>query len=114
MFQELKRERAKAAAALKSLQEKLEEKYKTELEQKVESLVYASKSFIRCISIWAVIVVIFKIQVDNLLPLQQREAEYKLEKVEELAKAELAAKIVSEKAAQLERIAEANLNVRYA
>ncbi|XP_024023637.1 DNA ligase 1 [Morus notabilis] len=72
---ELKRERAKAAAALKSLQEKLEEKYKTELEQK------------------------------------QREAESKLEKVEELGKAELAAKIVSEKAAQLERIAEANLNI---
>ncbi|GMN33613.1 hypothetical protein TIFTF001_004244 [Ficus carica] len=71
---ELKRERAKAAAALKSLQEKLEEKYKTELEQK------------------------------------QLEAEFKLEKVEELAKAELTATIASEKAAQIERIAEANLH----
>lgn len=72
---ELKRERAKAAAALKSLQEKLEEKYKTELEQK------------------------------------QLEAEFKLEKVEELAKAELTATIASEKAAQIERIAEANLHI---
>ncbi|PON65277.1 Mitochondrial inner membrane protein Mitofilin, partial [Parasponia andersonii] len=72
---ELKRERVKAAAALKSLQEKLEEKYKTELEQK------------------------------------EREAEFKLNKVEELAKAELAAKIASEKAAQIEKIAEANLNI---
>lgn len=35
-FQELKRVRAKAAAALKSLQEKLEEKLKTELEKKVK------------------------------------------------------------------------------
>ena len=35
-------------------------------------------------------------------------------KVEELAKAELAAKIASEKAAQIEKIAEANLNVRSA
>jgi hypothetical protein len=35
IFQELKRERAKAALALKSLQEKLEEKLKMELEQKV-------------------------------------------------------------------------------
>ena len=33
--QELKRERTKAAAALKSLQEKLEEKFQKELEQKV-------------------------------------------------------------------------------
>lgn len=33
--QELTKERVKAAAALKSLQEKLEEKLKTELEQKV-------------------------------------------------------------------------------
>ncbi|KAL5555934.1 hypothetical protein UlMin_038170 [Ulmus minor] len=72
---ELKRERAKAAAALKSLQEKLEEKHKTELEQK------------------------------------ESEAEFKLKKVEELAKAELAAKIASEKAAQIEKISEANLHI---
>lgn len=38
--QELKRERAKAAAALKSLQEKLEEKFQKELEQKVHILFF--------------------------------------------------------------------------
>ncbi|KAF4351906.1 hypothetical protein F8388_020467 [Cannabis sativa] len=74
---ELKRERTKAAAALKSLQEKLEEKYKTELEQ------------------------------------LEHEAEFKLNKMEELAKAELAAKIASEKATQIEKIAEANLNFSF-
>ncbi|XP_068316074.1 MICOS complex subunit MIC60, mitochondrial [Pyrus communis] len=72
---ELKRERAKAAAALKSLQEKLEEKYKTELEHK------------------------------------ESEAEMKLKKVEELAKAELAATIAREKASQIEKMAEANLHI---
>ncbi|XP_062007044.1 MICOS complex subunit MIC60, mitochondrial [Rosa rugosa] len=72
---ELKRERAKAVAALKSLQEKLEEKYKTELEQK------------------------------------ENEAEMKLKKVEELAKAELAATIASEKASQIEKMTEANLHI---
>lgn len=46
--------------------------------------------------------------------MQQLEAEFKLEKVEELAKAELTATIASEKAAQIERIAEANLHVRCA
>ncbi|KAB2597348.1 UBX domain-containing protein 4 [Pyrus ussuriensis x Pyrus communis] len=71
---ELNRERAKAAAALKSLQEKLEEKYKTELEHK------------------------------------EIEAEMKLKKVEELAKAELAATIAREKASQIEKMAEANLH----
>lgn len=42
--QELNKERLKAAAALKSLQEKLEEKLKTELEQKV-SLLYLRQYF---------------------------------------------------------------------
>ncbi|XP_009342068.2 MICOS complex subunit Mic60 [Pyrus x bretschneideri] len=72
---ELNRERVKAAAALKSLQEKLEEKYKTELEHK------------------------------------ESEAEMKLKKVEELAKAELAATIAREKASQIEKMAEANLHI---
>lgn len=34
-FQEVKRERAKAAAAIRGLQEKMEEKLRVELEQKV-------------------------------------------------------------------------------
>ncbi|KAK9949684.1 hypothetical protein M0R45_005201 [Rubus argutus] len=72
---ELKRERAKAVAALKSLQEKLEEKYQTELEQK------------------------------------ENEAEMKLKKFEELAKAELAAAIASEKTSQIEKMTEANLHI---
>lgn len=72
---ELKRERAKAALALKSLQEKLEEKLKMELEQK------------------------------------ENEAELKLKRVQEFAKAELAAAIASEKAAQIEKMAEANLHI---
>ncbi|VVA28822.1 PREDICTED: MICOS complex subunit [Prunus dulcis] len=72
---ELKRERAKAAAALKSLQEKLEEEFKTELEHK------------------------------------ENEEEMKLKKVEELAKAELAAAIASEKTSQIEKMAEANLHI---
>ena len=37
-FQELNKERAKLVATIKSLQEKAEEKLKTELEQKVVSL----------------------------------------------------------------------------
>ncbi|CAN6679593.1 unnamed protein product [Malus baccata var. baccata] len=72
---ELKREGAKAAAALKSLQEKLEEIYKTELEHK------------------------------------ESEAEMKLKKVEELAKAGLAAAIAREKTSQIEKMAEANLHI---
>lgn len=36
-----------------------------------------------------------------------------LKKFQDLAKAELAAAIASEKAAQIEKMAEANLNVRY-
>ncbi|GLT43997.1 hypothetical protein SLA2020_179160 [Shorea laevis] len=72
---ELKREKAKAAAAVKSLQEKMEEKLKTELEQK------------------------------------EREEELKLQKAQELAKAELVAAIAKEKAAQVEKMAEANLHI---
>ncbi|KAJ1412863.1 Mitochondrial inner membrane protein Mitofilin [Sesbania bispinosa] len=72
---ELKRERAKAAHALKSLEEKLEEKLKIELEQK------------------------------------EIEAELKLKKVQELAKAELNAAIANEKAAQIEKMSEANINI---
>jgi mitofilin len=45
--------------------------------------------------------------------MQENEAELKLEKLEEFTKAELAAAIASEKATQLEKMAEANLNVRY-
>ncbi|KAK7399498.1 hypothetical protein VNO78_10682 [Psophocarpus tetragonolobus] len=72
---ELKRERAKAALAIKSFQEKMEEKLKTELEQK------------------------------------EIEAELKLKQVQELAKAELNAAIANEKAAQIEKMAEANVNI---
>ncbi|RYR18840.1 hypothetical protein Ahy_B03g063449 isoform C [Arachis hypogaea] len=71
---ELKRERAKAVLAMKSLQEKMEEKLKTELEQK------------------------------------EVETEIKLNKAQELSKAELNAAIAKEKAAQIERMAEANIN----
>ncbi|KAE8728267.1 RNase L inhibitor protein-related isoform 1 [Hibiscus syriacus] len=71
---ELKRERTKAAAAIKALQEKMEEKLRMELEEK------------------------------------EREAELKLQKAQELGKAELAAAIATEKAAQIEKVAEANLN----
>ncbi|XVF17179.1 hypothetical protein REPUB_Repub10bG0097300 [Reevesia pubescens] len=72
---ELKRERTKAAAAIKSLQEKMEEKLRMELEEK------------------------------------EREAELKLQKAQELGKAELAAAIANEKAAQIEKMAEANLHI---
>ncbi|KAM7513659.1 hypothetical protein LguiA_003242 [Lonicera macranthoides] len=72
---ELNKEKVKAAAALKSLQEELEEKHKLELEQK------------------------------------EAEAELELKKTQELAKAELAAAIASEKASQIEKMAEANLNI---
>ncbi|CAK7334515.1 unnamed protein product [Dovyalis caffra] len=72
---EMKRERAKAAAAIKTLQERMEEKLRVELEQK------------------------------------EHEAEMKLQKLQELAKAELSAAIASEKAAQIEKMAEANLNI---
>ncbi|GAB4847318.1 hypothetical protein Ancab_026363 [Ancistrocladus abbreviatus] len=72
---EIKKERAKAAAALKSLQEKAEERLKMELEQK------------------------------------EKEAESKLKEVQEFGKAELAAALVREKAAQIEKMEEANLNI---
>ncbi|XP_073158317.1 MICOS complex subunit MIC60, mitochondrial [Henckelia pumila] len=72
---ELVRERAKAAASLKSLQEKLEEKLRTELEEK------------------------------------EAEAELKLKQIQDLAKADLAAAIASEKASQIEKMAEANLHI---
>lgn len=72
---ELVRERAKAAASLKSLQEKFEEKLKTELEEK------------------------------------EAEAELKLKNMHDLAKADLAAAIASEKASQIEKMAEANLHI---
>lgn len=45
--------------------------------------------------------------------MQENEAELKLNKLQEFAKAELAAAIASEKAAQIEKMAEANLHVRY-
>jgi mitofilin len=45
--------------------------------------------------------------------MQENEAELKLEKLEEFTKAVLAASIASEKATQLEKMAEANLHVRY-
>ncbi|KAF4400531.1 hypothetical protein G4B88_023324 [Cannabis sativa] len=48
----------------------------------------------------------YKTELEQL----EHEAEFKLNKMEELAKAELAAKIASEKATQIEKIAEANLN----
>ncbi|KAK4849020.1 hypothetical protein QYF36_019894 [Acer negundo] len=72
---ELKRERTKAVATIKSIQEKMEEKLRMELEQK------------------------------------ESEAEFKLTKAEELAKAELAAAITREKAVQIEKMAEANLHI---
>lgn len=43
--------------------------------------------------------------------MQEEEAEVQLTKAQELAKAELAAAIASEKASQIEKIAEANMNV---
>ncbi|KAK6792016.1 hypothetical protein RDI58_011097 [Solanum bulbocastanum] len=72
---ELKKERAKAIAALKSLKEKLEEEHKMELEEK------------------------------------EAEAELKLKKAQELGKAQLDAAIASEKASQIEKMAEANLHI---
>ncbi|KAL3591620.1 hypothetical protein D5086_010260 [Populus alba] len=72
---EIKREIAKAAAAIKMLQERMEEKLRVELEQK------------------------------------ENESEMKLQRFQELAKAELSGAIASEKAAHIEKIAEANLNI---
>ncbi|KAJ6918863.1 MICOS complex subunit MIC60-like isoform X1 [Populus alba x Populus x berolinensis] len=72
---EIKREIAKAAAAIKMLQERMEEKLRVELEQK------------------------------------ENESEMTLQRFQELAKAELSSAIASEKAAHIEKIAEANLNI---
>ncbi|XP_002528988.3 MICOS complex subunit mic60 [Ricinus communis] len=72
---EIKRERAKAAAAIRNLQEKMEEKLRMELEQK------------------------------------ESEAEANMKRIQELAKAELTSSIASEKAVQIEKMAEANLNI---
>ncbi|KAL9393595.1 hypothetical protein Peur_012880 [Populus x canadensis] len=72
---EIKREIAKAAAAIKMLQERMEEKLRVELEQK------------------------------------ENESEMKLQRFQELAKAELSGAIASEKAAHIEKIAEADLNI---
>ncbi|CAH1427821.1 unnamed protein product [Lactuca virosa] len=72
---ELHKEKVKAAAALKSLQEKLEEEFRMEIERK------------------------------------ESEAEMEVMKLKDLAKAELAAAIASEKASQIEKMEEANLNI---
>lgn len=100
LIQELKREKTKAAAAIKSIQERMEDKLKTEIEQKVWSFQEAENSM----SIWKVI-------TDNFYSLQESEAQLALSKAEEMAKAELTAAIVKEKAAQIEKMAEADLNV---
>ncbi|WOK92152.1 MICOS complex subunit MIC60 isoform X1 [Canna indica] len=72
---ELNKEKAKATAAIKSLEEKAEKVLQEELQRKAE------------------------------------EADMQLKKVQELAKAELAAAIAKEKSSQLEKIAEADLNI---
>ncbi|KAJ1701286.1 hypothetical protein LUZ63_001065 [Rhynchospora breviuscula] len=72
---ELNKEKAKAVATIKSVQETAQQRLQKELEQKEE------------------------------------EVRKQLERVQELAKAELAAAISKEKASQIEKIAEANLNI---
>lgn len=72
---ELKKEKAKAEAAIKLLQEKAEQKLQEELQRKDE------------------------------------EANTQLKKVQDLAKAELAAAIAREKASQIEKISEADTNI---
>ncbi|KAK1423710.1 hypothetical protein QVD17_19018 [Tagetes erecta] len=72
---ELHKEKIKAAAALKSLQEKLEEEFKMEIERK------------------------------------ESEKEMELNKLKDLTKAEMLAAIVKEKASQIEKLEEANLNI---
>lgn len=55
---------------------------------------------------------ILALWIDCSLPLlQEEEAELELTKAKELAKAEIAAAIASEKSSQLEKLAEANLHV---
>lgn len=46
VVQELKRERAKAVAALAALQQKLEEKHKLELDLKVQTGLFPAKSLL--------------------------------------------------------------------
>nr|GEU44045.1 MICOS complex subunit MIC60 [Tanacetum cinerariifolium] len=72
---ELHKEKLKAAAALKSLQEKLEEEFRIDIDRK------------------------------------DSETELELNKLKDLAKAELIAAIASEKASQIEKMQEANLNI---
>ncbi|KAJ4812849.1 MICOS complex subunit MIC60 [Rhynchospora pubera] len=72
---ELNKEKAKAVATIKSVQETAQQRLQKELEHKED------------------------------------EVRKQLERVQELAKAELAAAISKEKASQIEKIAEANLNV---
>ncbi|KAJ3705673.1 hypothetical protein LUZ61_009378 [Rhynchospora tenuis] len=72
---ELNKEKAKAVATIKSVQETAQQRLQKELEQKEE------------------------------------EVRKQLERVQELAKAELVAAISKEKASQIEKIAEANLNI---
>ncbi|PIA48025.1 hypothetical protein AQUCO_01400547v1 [Aquilegia coerulea] len=72
---ELNKERLKAAATVKALQEKAD------------------------------------LTLRNELKLKEDEAEMQLKKVKELAEAELAAAIASEKASQIEKMAEANLHI---
>ncbi|KAL0908541.1 hypothetical protein M5K25_023037 [Dendrobium thyrsiflorum] len=72
---ELNKEKAKAAATIKSIQEQSEQKLREELQRKEE------------------------------------EADVLLKKAQDLAKAELAAAIASEKSSQMEKIAEANLHI---
>ncbi|KAH7652708.1 Mitochondrial inner membrane protein Mitofilin protein [Dioscorea alata] len=72
---ELNKEKAKAAATIKLLEENAEKHLREELQHKEE------------------------------------EAQEQVQKVKDLAKAELAATIAAEKSSQIERIAEANLNI---
>ncbi|KAK9075016.1 hypothetical protein SSX86_003335 [Deinandra increscens subsp. villosa] len=72
---ELHKEKLKAAAALKSLQENLEEEFRMEIERK------------------------------------ESEREMELNKLKDLAKAELLAAIAREKASEIEKMADTNLNI---
>ncbi|RAL46336.1 hypothetical protein DM860_015329 [Cuscuta australis] len=75
LAKELKKERARAISALKSLEENLEEKHRKEIEEK------------------------------------ESDAELNLKKIQELSKVEVATAIASEKASQIEKMAEANLHI---
>lgn len=80
----------------------MEDKLKTEIEQKV--CVHCRKLMIKVFATQEII-------TDNLYLLQETEAQLALSKVEELAKAEMISEIAKEKAAQIEKMAEADLNV---